>query len=213
MRSYDQYCAVARALDMVGDRWTLLIVRELQLRGSSRYTDLRHGLPGIATNMLADRLREMEESGLVRRIDAPPPIATTLYELTERGRELGPVLQALGMWGGALMSEAREGDQFRSHWLAFPVSRLVDHAPGRAPVTIEIRTGDQPMIVETVDGGVRARPGTAESPDAVLSGPPDAVIAVLRHGLELTKAKRLGVRFEGDIEALRRIQWRQPVTA
>src|SRR5947207_12707682 len=98
MRSYRQYCALARALDVVGDRWTLLIVRELGLRGPSRYTDLQYGLPGIATNLLADRLREMEEAGIVRRREAPPPVATALFDLTEPGEGLRPVLQALGRW-------------------------------------------------------------------------------------------------------------------
>src|SRR4051794_26458177 len=117
MRSYRQYCALARALDVVGDRWTLLIVRELGLRGPSRYTDLQRGLPGIATNMLADRLREMEEAGIVSRQDAPPPVATTLFKLTERGGELVPVLMALGKWGSPLMGEMDDDDEFRSHWL------------------------------------------------------------------------------------------------
>ena len=105
MRSYRQYCALARALDVVGDRWTLLIVRELGLRGASRYTDLQYGLPGIATNLLADRLREMEEADIVRRHVGPPPVAAALFELTERGEELAPVLMALGRWGTELMGQ------------------------------------------------------------------------------------------------------------
>jgi DNA-binding HxlR family transcriptional regulator len=84
---------------VVGDRWTLLIVRELLLRGASRYTDLRDGLPGIATNLLADRLRELEQAGLVIREEAPPPIAATSFRLTARGEELEPTLYALGRWG------------------------------------------------------------------------------------------------------------------
>src|SRR4029453_13069711 len=117
MRSYGQYCAVARALDVVGDRWAFLIVRELLLLGPCRYTDLRNGLPGIATNLLADRLRDLEEAGVVRRVHAPPPIATTLYELTPRGAELGSVLKALGTWGAELMARPQGGDAFRSYWL------------------------------------------------------------------------------------------------
>src|SRR5215468_4746123 len=99
MRSYGQYCSVAKALDVVGDRWMFLIVRELLLRGACRYTDLKNGLPGIASNMLADRLRDLESSGVIRREDAPPPVATTLFHLTEAGLELGPVVQAIGWWG------------------------------------------------------------------------------------------------------------------
>src|ERR1700746_2347764 len=99
MRSYDEYCSLAKSLDVVGDRWTLLIVRELLLRGACRYTDLKNGLPGIATNLLADRIRELEAAGLVRREEAPPPIATTLVHLTEAGTELEPVVKALGWCG------------------------------------------------------------------------------------------------------------------
>src|SRR3954468_24706379 len=102
MRSYGQYCSVAKALDVVGERWTLLIVRELLAQGACRYTDLRAGLPGIATNLLADRLRELEAAGIVEREDAPPPIATTLFRLTERGAALEPVIYALGRWGAPL---------------------------------------------------------------------------------------------------------------
>src|SRR5271169_1729747 len=118
MRSYGQYCAVAKALDVIGDRWTLLIVRELFLRGPCRYTDLRNGLPGVATNLLADRLRELELAGVVSREEAPPPVATTLFELTPRGRELSPVLDALGSWGISLMGREASGeDAFRSLWM------------------------------------------------------------------------------------------------
>src|SRR5215467_10718682 len=98
MRSYGQYCSIAKALDVVGDRWTLLIIRELLVRGACRYTDLKNGLPGIATNLLADRIRELEEAGLVSREEAPPPVATTLIRLTEAGQELAPVVHALGRW-------------------------------------------------------------------------------------------------------------------
>jgi DNA-binding HxlR family transcriptional regulator len=206
MRSYGQYCAVARALDVVGDRWTMLIVRELLLRGSCRYTDLHYGLPGIATNLLADRLRDLEEAGVVQRVDAPPPVATTLYELTPRGRDLAPVLHALGVWGGELMARPQADDEFRSHWLALPISRLTDSSPNEPPITIQVRAGDEPLIVETVDGAVRARPGMVANPDAVLVGPPDITIGVLRGQFDLANAKKRGLRFEGSVAALRRLQ-------
>src|SRR6184192_1109357 len=98
MRSYDEYCAIAKSLDVVGDRWTLLIVRELALSGACRYTDLRDGLPGIATNLLADRLRQLERAGVIEREVAPPPIAATLFRLTERGEQLRGAVHALGRW-------------------------------------------------------------------------------------------------------------------
>ena len=165
MRSYSQYCSVAKALDVVGDRWNLLIVRELLLRGSCRYTDLLDGLPGIATNLLADRLRDLEHVGIVTRQDAPPPIATTLFGLTERGEQLRPVLFELGKWGAPLMLEPGEDDAFRSHWLALPVELfLADGEPDEPPVAIEIRTGEQPTVIEAADGQVRLRQGTATPP-------------------------------------------------
>src|SRR3981081_3736430 len=122
MRSYGQYCSIAKALDVVGDRWTLLIIRELVIRGACRYTDLKNGLPGIATNLLSDRLRDLESAGLVRREEAGPPLATTPFHLTGAGAELQPVLTALGTWGLRYMTEPGDGDEFRSHWFAFPIS-------------------------------------------------------------------------------------------
>src|SRR5215813_8991689 len=115
MRSYGQYCSVAKALDVVGDRWTLLIIRELLTQGPCRYTDLKNGLPGIATNLLSDRLRDLESAGLVRREEAAPPIATTLFHLTDTGAELQPVLSALAGWGLRYMTVPDAGDEFRSH--------------------------------------------------------------------------------------------------
>ena len=110
MRTYGQYCGLAKALDVIGDRWTLLIVRELMIRAGCRYTDLRNGLPGIATNLLAERLDELEENGIVYREAAPPPVATTLFHLTSRGQELRPVLHAIGRWGAPLIADRKKGD-------------------------------------------------------------------------------------------------------
>ncbi len=154
MRSYRQYCALAKALDVLGDRWTLLIVRELMLGGPSRYTDLRNGLPGIATNLLSERLRELEAAGVVAREQAPPPVATTLFSLTERGEALRPVLDELGSWGVPYMVEGpAPEDAFRGRWLAWPAERfLVDGEPGAPPVSIELRGGEDPVVVEAVGG-------------------------------------------------------------
>jgi len=207
MRSYGQFCALAKALDVVGDRWTLLIVRELLLRSACRYTDLREGLPGIATNLLVDRLRQMEAAGIVRREAAPPPVATTLYELTERGEALRPVVEALGRWGGPLLASAPTGDSFRSRWLAFPAeAHLRDRTPDGPPITIEVRTGEEPLLIETLDRGVRARPGRTEHPDAVMAGPPQVIVEVLAGRLDLAAARARGLRYDGDPMVLRRLQ-------
>ena len=206
MRSYDQYCGLARALDVVGDRWTLLIVRELMIRGSSRYTDLQQGLPGIATNLLADRLRELEAAGVVRREAPTPPVATSMFTLTDWGEQLRPVILSFGRWAGRLMRKPTSRDRIRSHWLAMPLqSMLIDRTPSQPPIRVEVRTGDQPMIVETADGTIRVRPGSAERPDAVLGGSPDLIIALLTGRIDLATARSSGLEFEGDSAVLRRI--------
>jgi DNA-binding HxlR family transcriptional regulator len=211
MRSYGHYCSVAKALDAIGDRWTLLIIRELLLQGGCRYTDLQQGLPGIATNLLSERLKELEEQGLVRREAAPPPVATTLYHLTEAGRELKPVLQALGRWGTRFMPEPTGDEVFRSHWLAFPVSEFLrDSEPDGAPALIEVRTGDQPAVIELSGGEVTTRLGKAPDPDLVLEGDGPAVLGVLTGMLPLAEARQLGLRTEGSTRVLRRLQYRVP---
>ncbi len=99
-RSYNDACPIGRALDVIGERWALLVVREL-LFGAQRFSDLRRALPGASTNMLTDRLRELEDHGVLRRRMLPPPAACSVYELTNRGRGLEPLLDALGDWGSA----------------------------------------------------------------------------------------------------------------
>lgn len=206
MRSYQQYCAIAKALDVIGDRWVLLIVRELMTSGPSRYTDLLKGLPGIATNLLADRLREMEKAGIVRREEAPPPVATALFHLTERGKALNPLLEELGRWGAPLMGVPQANNVFRSHWLVFPLDAyLVDKTPTEPPVAIELRTGDEPMVVETVDGKVRTRRGTAEKPAAVLTGRHGLILGLLSGRMDLVEARERGLEFSGDERALQRV--------
>jgi DNA-binding HxlR family transcriptional regulator len=206
MRSYGQYCSVAKALDVIGDRWTLLIVRELLAQGPTRYTDLRRGLPGIATNLLAERLRELEQAGIVLREDAPPPIATALFSLTERGQQLRPVIEELGRWGIPLMAETTPEEQYRSYWLQLPVELYLAAPPEQEPTTIEVRAGDQPMLIEASDGAITTRPGTSEHPDAALSGPPQLVLGVLTGQLDPNEAIEQGLAFDGDRQALERLQ-------
>ncbi len=207
MRSYGEYCAIAKSLDVVGDRWTLLIVRELALRGPCRYTDVRNGLPGIATNLLADRLRELERAGVIAREDAPPPIATTLFHLTPRGEQLRPVLEGLISWGLPLMTEQNPGDAVRSHWLAWALElMLTDRQPDASPVTLELQIGDQPIVLETDDGKIRARLGPGDDPDASIAGPPKPILGLVLGLLNLADAKASGIKYQGDLTILDRLR-------
>ncbi|MEV7073782.1 winged helix-turn-helix transcriptional regulator [Streptomyces sp. NPDC093990] len=162
-RSYDQYCSAARALDLVGDRWTLLIVREL-LSGPRRYTDLHADLPGVSTDVLASRLKDMERDGLAGRRRLPPPGAAYVYELTPRGRELLPVLQALGAWGGPELGERRPTDAVRAHWFALPLLRTLE---GEGLVEVQLEEGRFHLYV----GGVQDGPAYGDGP---APGEPDA---------------------------------------
>lgn len=201
MRSYGQFCGLAKALDVVGDRWTLLIVRELLIRDGCRYTDLLAGLPGIATNLLADRLRELEEAGVVRREE------TSLFRLTDRGRQLEAAVHHLGLWGAPLLAKADRKDAFCSHWLVLPLKMLLrDRTPELPRVEIELRTGDAAVVVEAERGEIRTRLGAAAKPDAVLTGHPQLLLGVLTGKIELAQARAAGMRFVGDMTALRRVR-------
>jgi DNA-binding HxlR family transcriptional regulator len=207
VRSYGQYCSLARALDLVGDRWTLLLIRELLLRGPSRYTDLRDGLPGVATNLLADRLRTLEEAGVVVREDAPPPVAATLFRLTPRGEELKEPVHALANWGVELMvGGPAPDDAFRAHWMSFPAEEyLRPIEPGGPPVRVELRAGDQGLLLESEDGRLQTRPASGEDADAVLSGSPYLVLGTLTGRLALADAETEGLNCTGDRDAVLRL--------
>ncbi|MDT9681435.1 winged helix-turn-helix transcriptional regulator [Streptomyces sp. TRM76323] len=201
-RSYDQYCAAARALDAVGDRWTLLIVREL-LAGPRRYTDLHADLPGVSTDMLATRLRDMERDGLATRRRLPPPSSAYVYELTGRGRELLPVLRALARWGAPALDGPRPTDAVRAHWCAVPLLDALEAVGGSG--TVEVRLDEGVFHVRLGDdGGPAYGDGPAEAPDARLRM--DAATCVAVGGGELTltagvKAGRVEVAGESPLAA------------
>jgi DNA-binding HxlR family transcriptional regulator len=207
MRTYGQYCAVAKALDVVGDRWTLLTVRELLLRGPSRYTDLRNGLPGIATNLLADRLRELESAGIVTREEAPPPVASTLFSLTPRGEQLAPVLHELLRWGMPLMTEGpAEGDVFRGQWMTWGAEMaLTDREPEAPPVTVQVLADEEPAYLEVSGGAVHLTPGRARGPAAVVRGPVHPILGLLTGHIDLATATAMGVQCDGEVAAVERM--------
>ena len=187
-RSYDQYCSAARALDSVGDRWTLLIVREL-LAGPRRYTDLHADLPGVSTDVLASRLKDMERDGLSTRRRLPPPGAASVYELTGRGRRLLPVLQALGEWGRAELGERRPTDAVRAHWFALP---LLSSLEGEGLLEVRLEEGDFHLHVGAAEGPVYGEGPAPREPDARLVLDSATCAALARGEASLTDVVRDG---------------------
>src|SRR5215210_46599 len=167
-RAYDQYCGIAHALDLVGERWALLVIRELT-RGPMRYTDLVDHLPGIGTNILAARLRDLEAGGVIARRQLPPPAASRVYELTEYGRALKPVLRELGLWGARSLGPPTHEEELFPGWLANVIDTVL--SPVAPPGRFEFRVGDE--VASLVDG--EAREGSIEDPDVVVEGEPEGV--------------------------------------
>ncbi|MGW1541450.1 winged helix-turn-helix transcriptional regulator [Streptomyces sp. NPDC002309] len=199
-RSYDQYCPAARALDVVGDRWTLLIVREL-LAGPRRYTDLHADLPGVSTDVLASRLKDMERDGLATRRRLPPPGAAYVYELTPRGEELLPVLQALGVWGRSGLGERRPTDAVRAHWFALPLLRALEGEglEGEGLVEVRLEEGDFHLWVGAEEGAVYGDGPAPGEPDAVLVLGTDTCTALARGEVGVAEAVRDGrITVTGD---------------
>ncbi|MGW3647279.1 winged helix-turn-helix transcriptional regulator [Streptomyces sp. NPDC000878] len=190
-RSYDQYCSTARALDVVGDRWTLLIVREL-LAGPRRYTDLHADLPGVSTDVLASRLKDMERDGLTTRRRLLPPGAAYVYELTDRGRQLLPVLQALGEWGAPELTERRATDAVRAHWFALPLLRGLGDVSGGGLVEVRLEEGEFHLYVGAEGVPVYGAGPAPEEPDARLSMDTGTCAAVGRGDLSVLDAVRGG---------------------
>ena len=205
MRSYDQFCALARALDVVGDRWTMLIIRELFAR-DSRYSDLRDALPGIATNLLAERLRQLQEAGVIEAYDAPPPVRATVYRLTSRGRELRPAIRALVSWGVPLLATGQGDDAFRTQWLVMPVRILFDgvDVADLAPLTVLVKAGNEPATIEVSREGLWMELGAPVSEAQVeVAGEPEKVFEFLTG---TSNARTAGVGVRGMPEAVRRLR-------
>src|SRR5262245_5373489 len=207
MKKYGQYCPIAHALECVGERWSLLIVREL-LRGPKRYTDLSDGLPGIGTNILAGRLRDLEAGGLIGKRKLPPPAAVTVYELTDYGRDLEEAIQALARWGARTLGPPASADEVRPGWSVDAMRAIFDPIAARdVDVTYELRIGEEQTTVRIVDGElVDVHLGAAEAPDLVLEADFTSfyeLIARTTPPQELLDAGR--IRIEGDADELDRL--------
>lgn len=182
-KRYDSYCPVAHALGLVGERWSLLIVLEL-MHGAKRYTDLVEQLPGIGTNILADRLRDLESGGVIAKRKLPPPAASRVYELTEYGLGLRPAIRELAMWGARSLGPPTAKDELFPGWLANALDTVL--APLAPPGRFEFRVGDE--VASLVDGD--AQPGPIEEPDVVVEGNPEAIYHMfIDRRLDLVKVK------------------------
>src|SRR5690242_5504468 len=169
--SYGQYCALSKALEVVGDRWTLLIVRELMSRGPLRYSEIQAGLPGIASNLLATRLADLEATGVISR-GSTKDNSSNRFSLTDRGRDLRSAMLELGRWGEPLLEGALKTDAFRICWMSLGLDLLQDTEPKRPRSSIQLRVRDESAVVDVSRGIVSLRSGTDPSPDATLEGEP-----------------------------------------
>ena len=164
-KRFDQYCPIAHALSLVGERWALLVVREL-LKGPKRYTDLIEGLPGIGTNVLAARLKDLEEGGVVQKRKLPPPAASTVYELTEYGKELEEPLYALARWGARSLPPPAKNEEFYPDWGLNAFAALLDpEAAADLSATYVVRVADDVYTVRLDDGKVHVEPGAVDGAD------------------------------------------------
>jgi DNA-binding HxlR family transcriptional regulator len=200
-RSYGEQCGVARSLDVIGERWALLIVRELLL-GPKRFNDLLAGLPGASPNVISQRLRELAGHGVIRQRDLPPPARVRLYELTDWGCELEPVILHLGRWGDR--APLPDGAQAGLDSLLLAIEATAD--PVRVSGRYELRIDDSAFVVDGSSGSVRIRRGTADQPDATVTTDSGTFRAVIFGQRPIADAVQAGgLRLEGDPDATSRL--------
>lgn len=200
-RSYGHYCGLARALDVIGDRWNLLIVRQL-LMGPARYQELLDGLPGVATNLLADRLRDLEAAGVIERRPAPTGNAV-VYALTRWGAELREPINGLIRWSTPLMVSGPSGDPFRPEWLAVALPALMasERSTGPSPM-IGLAVEEQLFQVQATDAGLEVARHDGRPLDAVLRGDAMVILGLAVGVLDLAGIRE-HVEIEGDEGAVR----------
>ena len=205
-RSYAQLCGIATALDVIGDRWALLVVRDLLL-GPLRFGELADGLPGIGTNTLAERLKQLESAAVIGRRLLPMPDRGAVYELTTYGRELGPILMALGRWGTRSMGRLPADVATRSRWLVAAMLAFHDdrHAVAR-PVTWELRLSDGSFTVRAGGTELVVTAGAPQTADAVLTTDDEHLHRLLTRQLMPAEAVAAGlVTLDGDVAMLERL--------
>jgi DNA-binding HxlR family transcriptional regulator len=190
-RRYDDGCAVAHGLELIGERWALLVVRELLL-GPKRFTDLRTGLPGVSADVLTQRLRELQEAGVAQRRKLSPPAGSWIYELTEWGADLEPIITQLGRWSSRSPSMPRDAD-LSVDSLVLSLKTLFDpHAAEGFDVTVALRLGENQFRIRIADASIELARGDAEQPDLTIETDPDTLAALLRNDRQLAEALSAG---------------------
>ena len=211
-RSYGDACGIARALDVVGERWALLVVRELLL-GPQRFSDLRRALPNAASNVIADRLRELEGRGVVSRRTLPAPAASSVYELTAWGRDLEPIVLALGNWGIRVPLPPTPTTLSATSVLLF-LRTTARVGPGAAPLVCRLELADRVFAVRIQDGRLQVQAGEPTMSDVSLRTDPWTLNALLDDPSRLDPAVSVGnATVTGDWSALRRLLDAAIVTA
>jgi DNA-binding HxlR family transcriptional regulator len=204
-RTYDQYCPVARALELVGERWTLLVARELLL-GPRRFTDLMAGLPGISANVLAGRLKDLEQEGMVARRTLPPPAASAVYELTPEAAGLVSVLATMAEWGMTMLGEPRAQDEVRGEWIVLGLAVTAPAPDVAGGTTYELHIDGEVLHVQVREGNLQPHHGPADDPDAVLTMDAMALADLWAGRLDVDDALAAGrVTLGGDEDAARRL--------
>jgi DNA-binding HxlR family transcriptional regulator len=202
-RSYHDACPIGRSLDVVGERWALLVVRELLL-GPQRFSDLRHALPGVSSNLLTDRLRELAAHGVVARRKLPPPAGAAVYELTDSGKELEPVLLALGQWGSRMPRPEPSTLSATSVLLYLRDSRRSDLQ--EPPTTYAVELDGRTWTVRIAAGAVRVEAGEPDAPAARLRTDPNTLNTLLADPALLDAHLADGsASVEGDLRTARRL--------
>lgn len=203
-RTYDDSCAAAHALDLVGERWALLVVRELLL-GPKRFTDLRAGLAHVSPNVLSQRLRELESAGVVRRRKLPPPAASRIYELTEWGEGLEPVVISLGRWGARSPWRPRDAGLSTDSLILSFRTMFDERAAEGFVASYELRLGEDRFRAVVDRGRFKVERGGADSPDAIIETNPATLAALIYEGRSLAGALRSGeMKIEGDGQGVAR---------
>jgi len=205
-RSYNQFCALAYALDFVGDRWTLLIIREL-LVGPRRFKDLMYGLPDISTNLLSDRLKCLEQQGLLCRRVLPPPAGSTVYELTSLGQALEKAMLELGRWGSQLLPTSLETDALPSLGAIALAIKAFFHPEQaqRVNETYELHLGNEVLQVQINEGEIQVQQGESLKPDVVFHTDMQPYLGLFTGQIKPDEAISGGlIRIEGDPGALSR---------